>query len=75
MQGLYPRLVQGLYPPSPQVREARLTEIEIAASREAYRPIAARGSLIFFLIEQLHMIDHMYQFSLDTFNYMYVKVS
>ena len=57
------------------MREARLTEIESATSREAYSPIGARGSLIFFLIEQLHMIDHMYQFSLGTFNYMYVKVS
>ena len=57
------------------MREARLTEIESATSREAYSPIGARGSLIFFLIEQLHMIDHMYQFSFDTFKYMYVKVS
>ena len=56
-----------------KVEQGKKTEVEIAASRESYRPIAARGSLIFFLIEMLHMVDHMYQFSLETFNYMFVK--
>ena len=45
----------------------------IAKAREVYRPIAERGSLMYFLIDQLHVISHMYQFSLDTFNYMFVK--
>jgi dynein heavy chain len=52
---------------------AKETEITIAKAREIYRPIAERGSLMFFLINQLHVISHMYQFSLDTFNYMFVK--
>ena len=50
-----------------------MTEAKIASSREVYRPIAARGSLMYFLIDQLKSIDHMYQFSLDTFNYMFTK--
>jgi len=49
------------------------TEATIAKAREIYRPIAERGALMFFLINQLHVISHMYQFSLDTFNYMFVK--
>ena len=52
---------------------AKETELTIAKAREIYRPIAERGALMFFLINQLHVISHMYQFSLDTFNYMFVK--
>ena len=52
---------------------AKETEVEIAKAREIYRPIAERGSLIFFLIDQLNVIDHMYQFSLDAFNYIFQK--
>ena len=56
-----------------KVEVAKVTEQTIAKAREVYRPIAGRGSLMFFLIDQLHVISHMYQFSLDTFNYMFVK--
>ena len=52
---------------------AKETEITIAKAREIYRPIGERGALMFFLVNQLHVISHMYQFSLDTFNYMFVK--
>ena len=52
---------------------AKDTEATIAKAREIYRPIAERGALMFFLVNQLHVISHMYQFSLDTFNYMFVK--
>jgi len=50
-----------------QVKEAQKTEIEINTSRELYRPVAAEGSMIFFLIIQLCIIEHMYQYSLDSF--------
>jgi dynein heavy chain len=50
-----------------QVAEAQKTEIEINRSRELYRPVAAEGSMIFFLIIQLCFIEHMYQYSLDSF--------
>jgi len=56
-----------------KVQVAKVTEVTIAKAREIYRPIAERGSLIYFLIDQLHVISHMYQFSLDTFNYMFTK--
>lgn len=32
-----------------------------------YRGVAAEGSMLFFLIIQLCIIEHMYQFSLDSF--------
>ncbi len=40
---------------------AKTTEATIARAREIYRSIAERGSLMFFLIDQLHVISHMYQ--------------
>uniref|UniRef100_A0A7S2IQH3 Dynein heavy chain n=1 Tax=Haptolina brevifila TaxID=156173 RepID=A0A7S2IQH3_9EUKA len=52
---------------------AKETEVVIAKAREIYRPMGERGALTFFLINQLFVISHMYQFSLDTFNYMFVK--
>ncbi|CAK0903564.1 unnamed protein product [Prorocentrum cordatum] len=50
-----------------QVKEAQKTELEINTSREQYRPVAAEGSMLFFLIIQLCFIEHMYQYSLDSF--------
>ena len=52
---------------------AKQTEVVIAKAREIYRPMGERGALMFFLINQMHVISHMYQFSLDTFNYMFLK--
>ncbi|CAE7197692.1 ODA4 [Symbiodinium pilosum] len=51
-----------------QVAEAQKTEVEINHSRELYRPVAAEGSMLFFLINQLCVVQHMYQYSLDAFN-------
>merc|ERR1740138_1887489 len=50
-----------------QVAEAQKTEIDINTSREAYRPVAAEGSMVFFIIIQLCFMQHMYQYSLDSF--------
>ncbi|CAE8635342.1 unnamed protein product [Polarella glacialis] len=50
-----------------QVLEAQRTEVEINCSRELYRPVAAEGSMLFFLVNQLCMVEHMYQYSLDAF--------
>jgi dynein heavy chain len=50
-----------------QVQEAQKTETEINTSRELYRAVAAEGSMLFFLIIQLCFIEHMYQYSLDSF--------
>jgi len=50
-----------------QVKEAQTTEVEINTSRELYRPVAAEASMLFFMIIQLCFVEHMYQYSLDSF--------
>jgi dynein heavy chain len=39
------------------VRLARQTEASINVAREAYRPVAARGALLYFLFDGLHALD------------------
>eukprot|EP00304_Pavlova_gyrans_P007309 CAMPEP_0206033414 /NCGR_PEP_ID=MMETSP1466-20131121/638_1 /ASSEMBLY_ACC=CAM_ASM_001126 /TAXON_ID=44452 /ORGANISM="Pavlova gyrans, Strain CCMP608" /LENGTH=2403 /DNA_ID=CAMNT_0053407607 /DNA_START=23 /DNA_END=7231 /DNA_ORIENTATION=+ len=56
-----------------KVKEGKETETQINLAREAYRPTASRGSIIYFLINQLNVIDHMYQFSLGAFNFIFSK--
>lgn len=46
---------------------------KVTEAREMYRPIATRGSLIYFVMNQLNVIDHMYQFSLGAFNRIFDK--
>ncbi|KAI7794029.1 dynein axonemal heavy chain 12 [Triplophysa rosa] len=52
---------------------AEKTEIEIAESREGYRPIATHSSILFFSIADLANIDPMYQYSLNWFVNLYVN--
>ena len=47
--------------------QAKITEKMINESREAYRPVAAEGAMLYFLLIQLNVIDHMYQYSLESF--------
>lgn len=49
---------------SSQVQESRVTETKINEAREHYRPAAARASLLYFIMSDLHTIHPMYQFSL-----------
>ena len=49
---------------SEKVGVAKATSLKINQARETYRPVAARGSLIYFLVDTLNVIDHMYQLSL-----------
>ncbi|XP_048881302.1 dynein axonemal heavy chain 11 isoform X2 [Brienomyrus brachyistius] len=56
-----------------KVAEAKENETEINATRELYRPAAERASLLFFIIKSLHCINPMYQFSLKTFNGVFLK--
>jgi len=49
------------------VIEAEKTSIIITEERESYRSIAARGSVLYFVIADLSMIDPMYQYSLEFF--------
>lgn len=47
--------------------EAETTEEMINKAREKYRPVATRGSIMYFVIASLSEIDPMYQFSLKYF--------
>ena len=44
--------------------EAKVTEVEINLAREIYRPVASRGSILFFIMNELFKINPLYQFSL-----------
>lgn len=37
--------------------QARATEVSISAAREVYRPVAVRGSQVYFLIDNLNALD------------------
>ncbi|KAG7190743.1 hypothetical protein KM043_006815 [Ampulex compressa] len=43
------------------------TEKEIDLAREAYRPCSKRASILFFVLNDMNLIDPMYQFSLDAY--------
>jgi hypothetical protein len=58
---------------SAKVAEAEATEREIDATRELYRPVAARASLLFFCIADLAVVDPMYQYSLSWFINLFVR--
>jgi dynein heavy chain len=47
--------------------EADKTAEMISENREFYRPIARRGSVLYFVIADLSLIDPMYQYSLEFF--------
>ena len=53
--------------------EAKTTEIDINKSRETYRPVAAEGAMLYFLLIQLCVIDFMYQYSLESFTTFFFK--
>ena len=43
-----------------RLQESEITEKEIDTTRELYRPVAYRASLLFFAIVDLAVIDPMY---------------
>jgi len=45
--------------------EAQETSKKITTARNAYKPVAIRGSVLYFVIADLGLIEHMYQYSLD----------
>lgn len=50
-----------------KVKQAIETEESIQKAREQYRPVARRGSLLYFALDQLKSIQNMYHFSLNAF--------
>lgn len=57
------------------VEEGKKTEIDINLAREIYRPVASEGAMLYFLLTKLCTIEHMYQYSLDSFvNYFYKSI-
>ncbi|CAB1116950.1 unnamed protein product [Ectocarpus sp. CCAP 1310/34] len=55
------------------VEKGKLTEIEINVARELYRKQATEGAMLYFLLTKLCLIDHMYQYSLDSFVTFFLK--
>ncbi|XP_039611034.1 LOW QUALITY PROTEIN: dynein heavy chain 11, axonemal-like [Polypterus senegalus] len=56
-----------------KVLEAKVNELKINEAREFYRPVAARSSLLYFIMNDLNKINPMYQFSLKAFNVVFHK--
>lgn len=55
------------------VVSGKVTQAEVERAREAYRPQAAEGAMLYFILTKLCAIDHMYQYSLDSFNTFFEK--
>ncbi len=56
-----------------RMKEAEKVAKEINVAREGYRVIACRGSIIYFVVASLALIDPMYQYSLQFFKQLYNK--
>ena len=54
-----------------KVTEAKTTSVEIDKAREIYRPVAARASVLYFILNDLFKINPIYQFSLKSFNVVF----
>ena len=48
-----------------RLTEAEATTLEINTTREGYRSVATRGSVIYFVVANLALVDPMYQYSLQ----------
>lgn len=52
---------------------AKDTEVKINFLREVYRRVAAEGAMLYFLLITLCVVDHMYQYSLESFVNFFFK--
>jgi dynein heavy chain len=55
-----------------RVAESAKTSVEIEVTRESYRDVATRASLLYFVIADMGNIDPMYQYSLEYFAALFV---
>lgn len=49
------------------VKKAKAAEVQLSAACEVYRPVAARGALLYFFIDSLPALDRVYWFSMANF--------
>lgn len=54
-----------------RLKDAETTEQKITTAREKYRTVAARGSVLYFVIANMAEVDPMYQFSLKYFKVLF----
>eukprot|EP00736_Rhodelphis_marinus_P004047 Rmarinus@m.11564 len=57
-----------------QVEVAQETTAQIDTARERYRPVATRGSILYFVVSDMSGVDPMYQYSLPYFNRLFERV-
>ena len=62
-------------PIHPSLFQYRLILINIDTLREQYRPVAIRGSILYFVIADLALIDPMYQYSLAYLTILIVYIN
>lgn len=55
------------------MKESELTEATIDQIRKEYIPMARRGSILYFCVQDLMRIDFMYQYSLQWFIQLYCQ--
>ena len=58
---------------SERVAESQRTNAEITEMRLKYQPVAVRGSIIYFVVADLALIDPMYQYSLEYFTRLFTQ--
>eukprot|EP00698_Gefionella_okellyi_P019038 TRINITY_DN5781_c1_g2_i1.p1 TRINITY_DN5781_c1_g2~~TRINITY_DN5781_c1_g2_i1.p1 ORF type:complete len:3148 (-),score=914.00 TRINITY_DN5781_c1_g2_i1:20-9082(-) len=56
-----------------KLAEGRRLQESLDSQREVYRPVAAAGAQMFFLIRDLQKASHMYQYSLPMFLQLFTK--
>ena len=56
-----------------QLKTAEETVKKIDILRESYRPAANRSAVLFFVLNDLNLVDAMYQFSLDAYIELFSK--
>ena len=50
-----------------KVQMAQATSAKIGKAREIYRSVAARGALVYFLVDALAALDRVYHYTMATF--------